>query len=114
MCVHVRVGSTRPNTLRQVAVAVQGKTRVGQPRRGLAVVRVRAEEQDDADSRIEALEGKLGSRKGGKGGGVKNMNKVCALSPPIVHQGGVRGWRACPHAQPGWGAIGCRKAAPLG
>jgi len=41
----------------------------------MAVVRVRAEEQDDADSRIEALEGKLGSRKGGKGGGVKNMNK---------------------------------------
>jgi hypothetical protein len=96
VCVCVCVGSTRPNALRPVA-AVQGK-RVGQ-RRGLAVVRVRAEEQDDADSRIEALEGKLGSRKGGKGGGVKNMNKVSASASHAPCSAALH-WQQPPWAPP--------------
>lgn len=63
--------SSRPSALRQAAA--QG--RAGQ-RRGLAV-RVRAEEQNqNPDAGIEALEARLGSRKGGKGGGTKNINKV--------------------------------------
>jgi len=115
LCRNPRASCAPPHTADPDAVCVRGR-RLSSCRGGVVVLRAAGPAANRHGAERAAGDGGGGGERSVArrpqwcgGGGCTNHGRL----PP----GGVQGWRACPHAQPGcfypWGAISCRKAAPL-